>query len=292
MNGFFLAALKSLYENVNCAVKVNNSLSTWFQVDCGVKQGCILSPLLFALYIDSLIQELNAKEVGVMYGDGMLSTLLYADDIVLIAPSELNLQSMIKVVEKWCRSWQMSLNVDKTNIVHFRKKGRGSLRSNFVFTFQSRVITYSSYYKYLGLLFNEHLDWDQATEAILAKANRALTALNHKARTCGGFHFKTYTMLFNQLIIPIITTNAFIWGHKEYKSIFRVQYNGMRFLLGVGKACSIVGLFGETGWVPLSLTIKFCILRYYNRLSSMGSNRIASKMYTWSNSLADRGKQN
>ena len=86
----------------------------------GVKQGCILSPLLFALYIDDLIQELNAKETGVIYGDGMLSTLLYADDIVLIAPNELTLQSMIMIVEKWCKTWQMSLNVDKTNIVHFR----------------------------------------------------------------------------------------------------------------------------------------------------------------------------
>ena len=75
-----------------------------------------MSPLLFALYIDDLIQELNAKEVGVMYGDGMLSTLLYADDIVLIAPNELNLQSIITVVEKWCKTWQMSLNVNKTNI--------------------------------------------------------------------------------------------------------------------------------------------------------------------------------
>ena len=72
-----------------------------------------MSPLLFALYIDDLIQELNAKEVGVMYGDGMLSTLLYADDIVLIAPNELNLQSIITVVEKWCKTWQMSLNVNK-----------------------------------------------------------------------------------------------------------------------------------------------------------------------------------
>ena len=79
-----------------------------------------MSPLLFALYIDDLIQELNAKETGVIYGDGMLSTLLYADDIVLIAPNELTLQSMIMIVEKWCKTWQMSLNVDKTNIVHFR----------------------------------------------------------------------------------------------------------------------------------------------------------------------------
>jgi len=66
----------------------------------------------------------------------------------------------------------------------------------------------------------------------------------------------------------------------------------MRFLLGVGKACLIVGLFGETGWVPLSLTIKFNILRFRNRLLKMEEGRLPFKMYAWSTSLAGNRVQN
>ena len=52
INGNFLMALKSMYENVSCTVKVNDLYSDWFDVNTGVKQGCILSPTLFALYIE------------------------------------------------------------------------------------------------------------------------------------------------------------------------------------------------------------------------------------------------
>ena len=63
----------------------------------------------------------------------------------------------------------------------------------------------------------------------------------------------------------------------------------MRFILGVGKSCPIAALFGETGWVPLSLTIKFNIIRFRLRLNRMEQNRIPYKMYGWSNSLTGPG---
>jgi len=51
----------------------------------------------------------------------------------------------------------MSLNITKSNIVHFRRKCKGCTRSKFIFTYQGKTIQYASQYKYLGLLFNEHL---------------------------------------------------------------------------------------------------------------------------------------
>ena len=52
----------------------------------------------------------------------VLSCLLYADDIVLLAPSAKNLQGLINVVAEWCTKWNMHLNLEKTNVIHFRKK--------------------------------------------------------------------------------------------------------------------------------------------------------------------------
>ena len=143
----------------------------------------------------------------------------YADDIVLTSPNENKLQSLLGVVENWCRTWCMSLNIAKTNIVHSRRKCKGCTRSKFIFTYQGKTIQYASQYKYLGLLFNEHLQWDKGVEAILCKTNRALAILNYKVKACGGLHFRSYSMLFNQLVVPVIMSNACIWGHKEYKEV-------------------------------------------------------------------------
>ena len=116
--------------------------------------------------------------------------------------------NLITTVSEWCEKWGMGINLSKTNIV------RTKPRSSVIFTFNGDEIQYVSQYKYLGLLLNEHLDWSVCLEGIINKANRALALLNHRMRVTGGFHFRTYTLLFNQLVQPIVMSTACIWGHK------------------------------------------------------------------------------
>ena len=65
VNGNLLIALKALYSKVSCAANVNSELTGWFTVDSGVKQGCILSPTLFAMFIDDLVDNLNSIQAGI-----------------------------------------------------------------------------------------------------------------------------------------------------------------------------------------------------------------------------------
>ena len=120
INGKFLDALKSLYEGTECAVKVNDHMTDFFRVRQGVKQGCKISPTIFAMYINDLASDINALGCGVTIDDVQLAILLYADDIALIAPDEAALQKMLDAVHEWCRRWRMSVNRDKTKILHFR----------------------------------------------------------------------------------------------------------------------------------------------------------------------------
>lgn len=290
--GNFLTALQALYADVRCVVDVNQAFTDWFTVNNGVKQGCILSPTLFAMFIDDLVSEINSKQAGVECQTCSISALLYADDVVLLAPSAGNLQCLIDVVAGWCAKWEMNINTTKTNIVHFRRRLRSKPRSSVTFTFQDYEILYTSQYKYLGLLLHEHLDWNVSVEGIIHKANRALALLNHRMRATGGFHFETYTLLFTQLVQPIIMTNACIWGHKVLPKIMSIQHRALRCFLGVNKTCPLAGLFGETGWIPFKAYIDFSILRFWYRVKSMEGNRLTHKIYVWSKSLAESGRKN
>ena len=80
----------------------NDLYSDWFDVNTGVKQGCILSTTLFALYIDDLAKELNSSAFGVQVNNRNVAALLYADDIVLLAPNAENLQTSIDLIHNWC----------------------------------------------------------------------------------------------------------------------------------------------------------------------------------------------
>ena len=158
--------------------------------------------------------------------------------------------------------------------MHFRKKSKSKKRSERNFVFGREEIEYTKQYKYLGLLLTEHLEWDIALQEVQKKASRALALLNIRARVCGGFHFNTYSMLFNQLVQPIIMCNACIWGHTDSKTLASIQVNAFKFVLEVGKACSIAGLFRESGWVPHSMTVRFNILRFRRRIMQMDKERM------------------
>jgi len=81
----------------------------------GVKQGDLLSSSLFAFYINNLAQEIKQGNLGVQIEDMDFSILLFADDIVLIAENEVNLQNMLNIMSSWCCNckWRLTINNEK-----------------------------------------------------------------------------------------------------------------------------------------------------------------------------------
>ena len=82
----------------------------------GVRQGCPVSPILFNYFVDKLSQELRKSGYGVNDNGRMQHSLLYADDVVLVAHSPEELQGLI-VVDEFCRKWRMETNVKKSEVI-------------------------------------------------------------------------------------------------------------------------------------------------------------------------------
>ena len=87
-----LNALKSLYKDVQCCVRVNGLNTEWFPVDCGLKQGCSLTPILFNFNINDLVASLTDLDVGISINGEKIAVLLYADYVVLLGENEHDLQ--------------------------------------------------------------------------------------------------------------------------------------------------------------------------------------------------------
>ena len=119
--GNFYFTIKALYTNAKSCVQVNDSVTDWFDINTGVRQGDSLSPSLFSIFINDLAQEVKDMNAGVMVGEVNLPILLYADDIVLISPTPEKLQSMLDVVGNWCRKWGMQVNAKKNHRSYMRE---------------------------------------------------------------------------------------------------------------------------------------------------------------------------
>ena len=107
-------ALLSIYDNVRCSVRINGKLTEWFDVNCGLKQGCSLSSILFNLYINDLIVKINSLDIGIDIGGEKVGILAYADDVVLLAESENDLQILMDELNIWCEHNKLEVNVSKS----------------------------------------------------------------------------------------------------------------------------------------------------------------------------------
>ena len=221
IKGKILKAVQSLYTDVQCAVKVNDYLSPLFKVSQGVKQGCKLSPTLFTLYINDLANEIKQMNIGVDIDELQLSILLYADDVALIAPDADSLQLMLDKLNEWCCNWRLTVNNDKTKIVHFRPASVQLCNNQF--SCGNASIQLTDKYKYLGLWLQEHLDMKYATSELAKSASRALSTLYAKFKNSGGMVYDVYYKLYTSLVQPILSYCSAIWGLTNYSKINTVQ---------------------------------------------------------------------
>lgn len=99
----------SLRKSVEYCVCINGQLTELFNVQCRLKQWCISSPLLFNLYISNLSTYICSQNVGVEVDCEKIFTLLYADDLVVLAESEKDLLFPIDGLNIWCSGNELQL---------------------------------------------------------------------------------------------------------------------------------------------------------------------------------------
>ena len=110
--------IQSMYYNDSVRVRIKGGLTAPLWFTKGVKQGCVLSPLLFSLYMAGLGERLHAMKEGVNFNGQVISALFFADDLVLISRTRVRgMERMLKEVSRFCKGVYMKLSIEKTVIL-------------------------------------------------------------------------------------------------------------------------------------------------------------------------------
>ena len=110
--------LKSLYAGQEATVRTGHGTTDWFQTGKGVRQGCVLSPFLFNVYAEYIMQNarLDEAQIGIKIAGRSINNLRYADDTTLMAESE-ELKSLLMKVKEESEKASLKLNIQKTKII-------------------------------------------------------------------------------------------------------------------------------------------------------------------------------
>ena len=202
IRGKMWRVLRSIYRKVESCVVVNGVQTDWFPVDTGVRQGCVLSPLLYALFINGLVKQLNNTKLGVEIGPGtLLGSLLYADDIVLISENKSNLQCMLNLVSSYSKKWKFELNPKKSEVVIF---GLRDPRTTTKFRLGESELRIVSQYKYLGIELTRTLNWKNTRKEFLRRQKKNMIQTWAMGISGGFLSSKLCIIVYTSLVRSVL----------------------------------------------------------------------------------------
>ena len=184
--------LLSWYSSQKCHAQWGPCLSASFGVSNGVRQGSVLSPLLFAFYLDGLLSELVECGVGCYWKILFAGCLCYADDIVLLAPCPSALRIMLKICCKYATDQGLEFNTTNLFLALF------AARIPCIYTYEWLPTALSDKVSHLGhiLTFNLHDKDDiiRATKDLNRKANYILSSFKCVDPSLKSFLLKSFCL--------------------------------------------------------------------------------------------------
>ena len=297
IGGNFYDLIRNLYSKTKCSIKNADQRTEFFDYQKGVRQGCILSPMLFNLYLNDipfLLDREDTDPIALPNGSN-LNCLLYADDLVLISHSAKGLQKALSILEKYCNDWLLSINPKKTKVVIFQKKCRKSFLDKHLFLINNDKIEIATNYTYLGINFTANGNFSMCKRNLKDKARRSIFA-TRRYLDFSKLPLDVTNKLFDSLFLPILLYGSEVWGiydkddfnNWEKDDVEKTQIYFCKQFLGVNKQCPNVATRNELGRLPLKLAVETSIIKFWMHLNSLPENNIAKQCLQLSKEMVDK----
>ena len=180
-----IRCIENLYWYQTAQIKLGNNMSNAIQIRRGVRQGCVLSPLLFNLNLEAIFQEiLEDVEMGVKVNGVWINNIRYADDTILITDNIHDLQQLVNKVGEQSRSMGLNINTKKTKFMIISR--HLNTFENSTITFNARPIERVEKFKYLGIWPFEDWTSDKEIKCLIEQARQAFLRFRG-VLTCSNF---------------------------------------------------------------------------------------------------------
>ena len=289
IGGKFLAILENIYTDNEISVKVAGGITKPFTTTTGVKQGCVLSPCIFNLFINK-IPEIYDSTCDLLHFSGTpLPALIWADDLVCFSLSAVGLKNAISKTKQYFDEMHLSINTKKTKVMIFNKGGK-VLNENpeHVFYCGDTRLEVVGQYTYLGIIVKPSGSFNSAVDELHTKSTKAWFSISNfiyqnkkmavnKSLSIFDMLVKPISMYCSELTLPFLFTESnfenknFLGFWENFKPELLNQKIS-RMLLSVQKKASRLAVLGELERYPLLLSGLSNMFNYEHKLQEKSAD--------------------
>lgn len=210
-----LRLFMNMYITQKIQVRWNDMLSEQYQISNGVKQGGILSPVLYSVYVDNLIKQLRNSNIGCKYKNEYMGFYGYADDISLLCPTLTGIQYMLDICENYAVRFKINYNAKKSQLLLFSHDNYDvgdllplSMRDGSIIPYVTESI-------HLGTPINTKLYYESF---VIEKASNELyRKTNHLLADYSFTESVTLAKLFNSYCMNIYSSQ--LWQYNKFNCV-------------------------------------------------------------------------
>ena len=247
---------RSYLTNRKQCCKVNGKISNIESITCGVPQGSCLGPLLFIIYINDLHLQMKHCDVN-MYADD--TSLMFASDSVTHINDCVN--DDLNNLKSWLQGNKLSLNVAKTHslVVGSRKRLKDINDDRVAkpsFVVGEANVSIVENIKYLGVIVDKHLSWDEQISAVTKKVSRGLGMLRFSKKY---LPIVTVQKMYRSLVEPYFRYSCPVWGVAGINAINRLQKlqnRAARIVTNSAYDASALPIIKKLGWPTINELIE------------------------------------
>ncbi|CAF4230155.1 unnamed protein product [Rotaria magnacalcarata] len=290
--------LKMLYKDSIAKVKVNGEASDTFEIKTGVMQGGIPSPILFNILFDFIIRRIidEADVTGVKFSYGSndfchgrsekhddfdILALLYADDLVVVCETAIDLEKFIKSFEKVTQQFGLTMSIKKTCLMSLQQlkedqhrkvlKGQNVNYTDIDINIRNQKIETAVSFTYLGCIITNDQRHDTELSARLTKASKAFNMLRHAIWHRKSVSITARLRIFRACILPVLLYGSETWAltMKQEQRIASFYNRCLRTIIGVnlGDRMSNETLLDITGQPTIENIIRRNRLRWFGHVN-------------------------
>jgi hypothetical protein len=262
--------LLNWYRSTRAVVRWNGTLSYFFNISRGMKQGSLLSPTLFNVFLDDLLVELKNTDAGIRIDDMFLNSCAYADDVTVFSASIPGLQLLMNVSSSYAKKWRFSFSTRKTKCIIL---GKQLTKSTPVWFLNGQEINISEEVDILGVALSTNRKASSHLEKRISACRKAIYSFSSAGMAYPGLHAEAKTYIWKTIGVPTLTygMETLSLSANDIKRLSSVSATTLKSVFGLSKRSHHTDFLGALKITPIGDEIRQLSASLWHRIFMVDS---------------------